>query len=234
MTGETTGAYEAKGGAKAAPDADRPGRWKRRKDARPAEILTAALSVFSEKGFAAAKLDDVAKRAGVSKGTLYLYFDSKEALFKAVVRDAVLPNLTMAEALAKSAEAPSAEILAALLKNLARAVAETKLGAIPKLIIAEAGSFPDLARFYHDEVIARAVTLISRIVTRGVVRGEFRPVDARLAVYQTIAPVLVAAVWQGTFERAGAPRLDPQALIDQHLDVLLRGLTAPRNPERDR
>lgn len=203
---------------------ERSRRWRRRKDARPGEILAAALSVFVEKGFAVAKLDDVAAKAGVSKGTLYLYFDSKEALFKAVVREALLPNLTAAETMAKASAGPISDILATILRTLARAVAETNIGAIPKLIIAEAGSFPELARFYHDEVIARAVTLISGLVARGVVRGEFRPVDSRHVVYLTIAPVLVAAVWRETFERHGAPRLDPQGLIEQHIDILMRGL----------
>jgi len=207
--------------------AERPRRWRRRKDARPAEILAAALSVFAEKGFAAAKLDDVAAKAGVSKGTLYLYFDSKEALFKAVVRATLLPNLTAAETMAKTGAGPIAGILAAMLRNLARAIVETGIGAIPKLIISEAGRFPELARFYHDEVIARAVSLISGMVARGVVRGEFRPVDPRHVVYLTIAPVLVAALWRETFERHGAPRLDPLALIEQHIDILLHGLAVP-------
>lgn len=211
---------------------ERPRRWRRRKDARPTEILAAALSVFSEKGFAATKLEDVAAKAGVSKGTLYLYYDSKEVLFKAVVRQALLPNLSASETLAKADAGPVSDVLAAMLRTLARAVAETSIGAIPKLIIAEAGSFPELARFYHEEVITRAVTLISGIVARGVVRGEFRPVDTRHVVYLTIAPVLVAALWRETFERHGAPRLDPLALIEQHIEILLRGIAAQRPPER--
>src|SRR5260221_11147524 len=136
-------------------------RWRRRKDARPTEILGAALDVFRERGFAAARLDDVAKRAGVSKGTLYLYFPSKEAIFKELVRESILPNVARAEAFAQAFPGPPADLLAQLLTNFAlHTASDDRLSAFPKLMIPEAGNFPELARFYLTQVIHRAFRLM--------------------------------------------------------------------------
>ncbi len=132
---------------------------RRRKEARPEEILSAALESFAARGFAATRIEDVAARAGISKGTLYLYFDGKEELFKAVVRQALLPNLARIEALAATFEGPSALLLERLLATIA-GVINSRVGAIPKLVIAEAGNFPDLARFYLAEVVQRGLGLI--------------------------------------------------------------------------
>ena len=127
-------------------------------------------------------------RAGISKGTLYLYFHGKEELFEAVVRATLLPNLERIEALAATFEGPSAALLERLLLTLA-GVLGSPAGAIPKLVIAEAGNFPQLARFYLDEVIRRGLRLIGAILRRGIARGEFRPIDVDHAVFCVIAPV---------------------------------------------
>jgi AcrR family transcriptional regulator len=203
-------------------------RWRRRKEARPEEILSAALESFAERGFAATRIEDVAARAGISKGTLYLYFNGKEELFKAVVRQALLPNLARIEALAASFEGPSASLLERLLATVA-GVVESRVGAIPKLVIAEAGNFPDLARFYLDEVVHRGLGLIATILRRGIARGEFRAIDVEHAVFCVIAPLLIAALWKNSLEpHDQAGPLDVQALVRAHLDLLLRGLEAPR------
>jgi len=122
-------------------------RWKRRKDARPGEIVAAALEVFGERGFAATKLADVARRAGVTKGTVYLYFDSKEALFKAVVRETIVPVIAQGEALAQSFTGSARELLERLVREYWRLVGETAVAGIPKLMMAEAATFPELT---HD------------------------------------------------------------------------------------
>lgn len=200
-------------------------RWQRRKGDRPAEILAAALAVFGERGFAAARLDEVAARAGVSKGTLYLYFDSKAELFKAVVRATLLPNIAQAEAAASASEGPSAALLRTILQRMATLVVETDIGAVLKLVIAEAGNFPDLAAFYYNEVIARGLKLFGGILSRGIARGEFRPVDVDDAVRLLLAPMLLAVVWRRSFaEPSGAP-FDMQKFIALHLETLLRGLS---------
>jgi AcrR family transcriptional regulator len=203
-----------------------PTRWRRRKEARPEEILAAALESFAERGFAATRLEDVAARAGISKGTLYLYFKSKEELFKAVVRETLLPNLARLETMVGSFEGPSALLLEQLLLTIG-GVLGSRIGAIPKLVIAEAGNFPDLARFYFDEVIQRGLGLIARILRRGIARGEFRPIDVDRAVFCVIAPMLIAALWKNSLEPYGkAAPLDADALARAHLDLLLRGLRA--------
>jgi AcrR family transcriptional regulator len=203
-----------------------PTRWRRRKEARPEEILAAALESFAERGFAATRLEDVAARAGISKGTLYLYFKSKEELFKAVVRETLLPNLARIEALVETFDGPSPLLLEQLLLTIS-GVLGSRIGAIPKLVIAEAGNFPDLARFYFDEVIQRGLGLIATILRRGIARGEFRAIDVDRAVFCVIAPMLVAALWKNSLEPYGeAPPLDAKALARTHLDLLLRGLQA--------
>jgi AcrR family transcriptional regulator len=201
-------------------------RWRRRKEARPAEIVEAALEVFAEKGFSAARIDDVAARAGISKGTLYLYFASKEELFKAVVRQALLPNLARVEGLLRAHPGPSAARIELMIGQIGALLQGTRIGVIPKLVIAEAGNFPELARFYHQEVITRGLRLLGGEIERGIASGEFRPLDAGHGARLLVAPVLLAAIWKSTFElHAGAP-LDAPEFLGVALDVLLRGLRA--------
>src|SRR5690348_12990385 len=134
-------------------------RWRRRKEARPAEILDAALACFAERGFAATRLDDVAKCAGITKGTLYLYFPNKEELLKAVVRQAIVANIARGEELVAESAEPAPVLLERIIHHWAELIA-TPASAIPKLVIAEAGNFPDIARFYLDEVVNRGRELI--------------------------------------------------------------------------
>jgi AcrR family transcriptional regulator len=197
--------------------------WRRRKEARPDEILAAALVSFAERGFAATRLDDVAARAGISKGTLYLYFKGKEELFEAVVRATLLPNIERVETLAATFEGPSAQLLERLLLGFA-GVVDSQVGAIPKLVIAEAGNFPDLARFYLDEVAHRGLRLVGTILRRGIERGEFRVVDVDHTVFCVIAPMLIAALWNNSLGAYDDAPLDVQALARAHLDLLLRSL----------
>jgi AcrR family transcriptional regulator len=196
----------------------------RRKEARPREIVRAALETFTERGFAATKLDDVAARAGVSKGTLYLYFPSKEELFKAVVRQAVVPNIARAERLVATWQGSQAQLLRNALELTVRRIVRSRLSAIPKLVIAEASNFPELARFYLDEVIRRALRMIAGIIGRGIANGEFRPVDVEHTVRLVIAPILFLALWRHSFGRVEPRSLDPVQFCRSHLDLLLNGL----------
>ncbi|ANC92039.1 TetR/AcrR family transcriptional regulator [Azospirillum humicireducens] len=210
------------------PESESPPRWRRRKDARPQEIVAAAMDVFVERGFAAAKLEEVAARAGVSKGTLYLYFPSKDELFKAVIRSAILPNLEQAETLAAAGGGPCFPVLERLLRMVAHLVATTRAAAIPRLVMAEAGNFPDLAAFYHREVIRRAFGLLASLLRRGIAGGEFRPVTVDATVRLIVAPLLMSAVWRSSFDGLdGDAPLDVPALVETHIDnlrrVLLRG-----------
>jgi AcrR family transcriptional regulator len=200
-------------------------RWRRRKEARPKEILDAALALFAERGFAATRLDDVALRAGVTKGTLYLYFPNKEELFEAVVRQALVPNLERGEALLDEAAAPAALMLERLMRNWAE-LALSPAGAIPKIIIAEAGNFPELARFYREVVVDRGIELMRRVLRLGVDRGEFRaPDDLDNAVRCICAPLLLAMLWRHSLGRhEEVDHFDPEAICETQLKLLLDGL----------
>ena len=200
-------------------------RWQRRKDARPAEILAAALASFAERGFAATRLDDVAARAGITKGTLYLYFRSKEELFKAVVRQELVPNIEQAEAMVATSGAPSLGLLEQLI-GLFSGIMQTPLSALPKLVLTEAGNFPDLARFYLEEVVDRGKGLLRQVLEAGVEAGELRPIDTESAVICVIAPLLLGALWRHSFERHAGRPLDIDDLCRTHLDLLRRGLAA--------
>jgi len=205
--------------------ASSPRRWERRKEARPAEIVAAALQLFADRGFAATRLDDVATVAGVSKGTVYLYFESKEQLFEAVVREAIAPNIARAEALVDAFGGPTPDLLRALFGFVAE-VLETPITGVIKLIVAEAGNFPQLARMYADLVLRRVFALLRRILERGVARGEFRPMDLDATVPLVAAPVLLLGVWKHSFGAHTQLTLDRHRVLEAHCENLLRGLAA--------
>jgi len=152
-----------------------PPRWHRRPEARPDEILDAALSVFGESGFARAKIEDVARLAGVSKGTVYCYFDSKESLFREMVRAKVVASLAEAEVFVRTYEGSARGLLAELIRRMYRRVRREEMMQLARVVQGELPHFPELARFYFDEVILRARRLIAQVLERGVASGEFRP-----------------------------------------------------------
>jgi AcrR family transcriptional regulator len=200
-------------------------RFERRKEARPGEILDAALELFVERGFAATRLDDVAQRAGVSKGTVYLYFDGKEELFKAVVRSGIVRAIEEAEQTVAAYEGSSADLLRALVAGWWQFIGSTKLSGIPKLMISEAQNFPELARFYYAEVIQRASRLFQGAIERGIARGEFRSLDVDHTVRALMAPLIMRSILQHSFHsRSGDRDFDAPAYFDTLLDLVLNGL----------
>ena len=199
-------------------------RWERRKDARPQELLAAALNLFVERGYAATRLDDVAQQAGVSKGTLYLYFENKEELFKAVVREHLVPALEAAEDFIEQFDGPSGELLKLSILNWWKRIGETKVSGISKLMMAESGNFPEVARFYHEEVVSRGEALIVRILQRGMASGEFRTLDVEHAKLVIVAPVLMLMLWRHSFTGCRTEPIDAQRYLDCHIDLLNRGL----------
>jgi AcrR family transcriptional regulator len=198
-------------------------RWRRRKDARPSEIVAAGLTCFADRGFAATRLEDVAKCAGVTKGTLYLYFPNKEELFKAVVRQTIVANIATSETIVEESSEPAPVLLEQLVTRLSEST-ETPAGAIPKIIIAEAGNFPDIARFYLEEVIKRGLGLFRRVLETGIARGEFAPVDVESTAYCIVAPMLLGMLWRHSFERHAAHPIEARALCRAHLQILSYGL----------
>lgn len=199
-------------------------RWKRRKEARPEEIVAAALEEFVERGFVATRLQDVARRAGVTKGTVYLYFKNKEALFKAVVRQTIVPVIAHGESVAETFAGSARDLLERLVREYWRLVYETALAGIPKLMMAEAANFPQLARFYYEEVVTRGHRLLAGVIERGVASGEFRPVDIRVAAKLALSPLMHATVAQRAFAHCMPEDFDVRTYLDTHIDLYLHGI----------
>lgn len=201
-------------------------RWERRKESRPAELMAAALELFVERGYAASRLDDIASRAGVSKGTLYLYFSNKQELFEALVRENIVTLLDRFRAEIAGSEEPSDALLEHFFRSWWRDFGATRLSGLCKLVMAEAGNFPEVARFFHDEVIQPNGQLLASIVGRGIARGEFRPVEVETAVHLWIAPLVLKAMWTHSFDLCGVAgaSMDPERMIDTHLDLIRASL----------
>ncbi|WP_332656914.1 TetR/AcrR family transcriptional regulator [Brevundimonas sp.] len=199
-------------------------KFRRRPADRPAEILAAALEVFAERGFQAARLEEVAKRAGVSKGALYLYFETKADLFRAVVTEAISPNIERIKAMA-SAEVPFETAARMGLGMLARTVVtDRRVTGVVKLVIAESRNHPELATIWHETVVEPGLQLMGGLIARAQARGEVRPGDPRLFAFGLMGPMVLSMVWRETFEPVGAPALDVVALAEQHLDTVLKGM----------
>jgi len=199
--------------------------WSRRKQARPAEILDAALTVFAEKGFAAARMEDIAARAGVTKGTIYLYFPSKEEVFKSLARQHVGDLVSAAMERARDFEGSTRDFLAMFLSAVAGMIqSHGGQAVLPKIIIAESGNFPELARFWRTEVVDKALTMLAGIIAKGVARGDLRDVPADYVARLCVAPIVMSIIWRTVFAPTDTVPFDYQKFLALHLDVVMRGL----------
>jgi TetR/AcrR family transcriptional regulator len=208
----------------------------RRKEARPGELLDAALDLFVEKGFAATRAEEVAARAGVSKGTLFLYFPSKEELFKAVVRENIAGRFGEWNAEFEAFQGSTTEMVRFFTRAWWERIGATKASGITKLIISEARNFPDIAAFYQQEVIRPGTELIRRILQRGIDRGEFRPLDLDYAVFNIVAPMIFLIMMKhslGVCVPQDYP-LDPERYLQAQTDTLLRGICVRENNDGNR
>lgn len=203
-------------------------KWQRRSEDRPREICAAALEVFAEKGFAAAKLDEIAQRAGVSKGTLYLYFEDKQDLFRAVVQSAIAPNIEAITSAISPSDAHISEVVCMFLNGFAEREARLPVGAVAKIVIGESSNFPELARVWHDEVAAKSIGALAGFVERAQRRGEVRPGDPRLYAFSLIGPMVLGALWRTVLVPAGGKPLDLRQLARQHAETVLSGLLMDR------
>lgn len=215
---------------------DHQAKRERRKEARPGELLDAALDLFVEKGFAATRSEEVAARAGVSKGTLFLYFPTKEELFKAVVRENMSGRFAEWEEEFAAFDGSTADMVRYCLRVWWERIGATRASGITKLMISEARNFPELATFYQQEVIRPGTDLMRRILQRGVDRGEFAPIDVEYGVYGLVAPMIFLIMMKHSLG-ACAPQdypLDAQRYVETMADLLVNGLCARAGTPRGR
>lgn len=197
-------------------------KFQRRKDHRPAEITEAALAAFAENGYAATRVDEVAKRAGVSKGLLYLYFKTKEELFKAVIRSFVAPRVAELSAIVDQSELSAEEFIRGPFLTTIKTIPNSPIAVIVKLMFAEGNKHPDLVAYYWDNVVTPAIEMMNKLIRRGIAAGEFRksPVDGLPQLL--VSPVIFSVVWNQVF--AKHEKLDTDALIETHIDAVVNYL----------
>ena len=202
---------------------------RRRKEARPAELLEAALALFVEKGFAATRSEEVAKAAGVSKGTLYLYFPSKEELLKAVIQHFLGTEIETGIAEAAAAEGAVAEVMEKLLVTWWTRIYEGPASGVFKLVITEVRNFPEIGEFWVERVVAPGQAVVSGLLRRGIERGEFQVDDVESAVHSILMPMILECVHKHSFMACGVGKdmeIDPVTFMHSHLRLILRGLRA--------
>ena len=201
----------------------------RRKDARPQELLDAALDLFVERGFAATRSEDVAARAGVSKGTLYLYYPSKEELLKEVIRHHVINPIAEGVQIIRDFDGPTPELLALMLRLWWERIGETRASGIVKLMTSEVRNFPEIAQFYVDEVVTPSNQMLASVIQRGIARGEFRGVDVAETTHALVGPLVFLALNKHSLGACSAAfLLDPKVVIAALVDMVLYGLV-PRD-----
>ena len=197
---------------------------KRRPQARPAEILEAALDLFTERGFKATRLEDVASRAGLSKASIYLYFKDKTSLLMAIVQATAGANINLAGNMIAQHQGPVAPLLQQLLGFIAGRIDQSRMPDLMKLVISESRAHPEIGRFYLDNVIGQALPLFQTLIERGIATGEFRHVDPRLTVKCIVGPLVLAALWKSVFVPIGAEPINIEDLVKLHADFILRAL----------
>lgn len=208
-------------------------RWQRKPESRPDDILDSALQEFLQNGFSSARIEDIAKRAGLSKGAVYLYFKSKEDMMKALVSRSVIPiaeNLkNVADHLTdKNRNKTAVEALRSMILLISERMSDTKVSSIPLLIISEAGQFPQLVEFYRNQVIEVSMAGLVSVIKNGVKSGEFRAIDPQLAVRTLIGALIMQIIWNGVFARPADKTISARKLVNSHLDLFLNGALTER------
>ena len=200
-------------------------RYRRRKEERPAEITQAAMETFAEHGYAAARVDDVAKRAGISKGLLYLYFKTKEELFKAVIRSVVVPRIDALKTAITDSDLSAEEFLRGPFLEFIQKLPGSPARIVVRLLVAEGPKHPDLTAYYYDQVVSSGMDALRQLIDKGVKQGQFR--QSRLDEFPQllIAPVLVSIIWKTLFEKHHP--LDTDKLLQTHIDLIVTAITAP-------
>ena len=210
-------------------------RWRRRKDDRPREIMDAALEMFLEKGYSATRLEDIAQKANVTKGTLFIYFENKEDLFKSLVREGISQLAAYSEQSRMDIEVSAQETILFMVNNWWKFLANTIFGKLPKLIVSDAANFPDITQVYVDEVILPGRRMIAEVIQRGIDAGEFQPIDPENAARVITAPLFMMMIWRYSVTKFDKTPLDDIDYINTHINMVLNGLiTRPTARASDR
>ncbi|MBI4920695.1 MAG: TetR/AcrR family transcriptional regulator [Devosia nanyangense] len=207
-------------------------KFRRRAEARPDEVLDAALALFVEKGFAASRVEDIATRAGLSKGAVYLYFPSKEAILEGLVRRAVLPIANNALGFIENYSGDPRLVIGTVMKMIAGRLSDPKMAAIPRLLMREIIHFPEFAQMYRREVLDRVVPAVQALIANGIAEGYLRPVDPELTVRSIVGPIMLHMLMAEIFGMTPAGGLSLDRLVDNHLTILFDGLSAPASDRR--
>lgn len=207
-------------------------KFRRRKTARPSEIVDAALEVFADKGFAGARLDEIALRANVSKGTLYLYFETKEAIFRAVVESHVAPEMAQIQEFVRGFKQPFAELVPSLLRLAAERISTSRIPAVGKIVVAESKNFPDLARIWYTQVITPMTAVFAEHIRRAQVNGEVKPGIPELYVLSMMAPIMIGLLFREVFSGLDILPPDLQMLAAQHGRLIVAGMTREDAPKK--
>lgn len=207
-------------------------KFRRRAEARPDEVLDAALDLFIEKGFAATRVEDIAMRAGLSKGAVYLYFPSKEALLEGIVKRAMLPIASTAIEMVQQYTGDPRPIITLVMKTIAGRMTDPRTIAIPKLMMREMINFPDVAAMYRREVLDRVIPMIAGLLRTGIAEGYLRPVDPDLTIRSIIGPIMLHVLLDEVFGIRPGDGLALERLVENHLEILFDGLSAPASGKR--
>ena len=200
-------------------------RFQRRKEERPAEITQAALEAFAEHGYAATRVDEVAKRAGVSKGLLYLYFKTKEELFKAVIRSAIVPRIDALKTAIAGTNMSSEAFIRGPFLEFIQKLPDSPARVVVRLMIAEGPKHPDLTEFYYEQVVSVGIDALRQLIERGVSNGEFRKSNLDEFPHLLVAPALMSMIWKTLFQRHMP--IDTDRFLESHVDLVLSAIKVP-------
>lgn len=200
-------------------------KWRRRADERPDEVLDAALKMFALKGFASTKVEDIAREAGLSKGAIYRYFPGKEDIFESLVNRAIAPIADRTLELAESSHDDPERLLRAVFSIAAAKLSDPETLALPRIVLQEAGRFPQLAELYRRQVIDKGIAAVEMIIRRGIASGHFRAVDPHLAIRNVMGPMLAHFILGQVFGIDRDGPVSSEAFLQSHLDILMNGLS---------
>jgi AcrR family transcriptional regulator len=198
-------------------------RWRRRADARPEEILEAALAEFTERGFEAARMEDVGKRAGISKAGVYLYFPSKMAVLEALIEARVAPLATQAQTMAQAGQTDPLAALRLLARVAASRISDPNVFAVPRLVVGLSGRFPQIAEYYRTHVVEKARGALEALIEAAIAKKQIRDVPKEAVVRAFIGPMFFEAMWTHVL-RGESALSNPEKLVEQNFDILLNGL----------